>query len=1042
MFWPSYGLKNLANDSIFSDPLHGINSDIPILRHAVSTLPRACPMRIQCIQALALELNMRYRWLGEVDDLEQSILLFTEAIFLLPPLNGRCPNIVRNFFWTAQLLHLRAVHTELPEDARCPVIYLRYLLGQSPEAFNISLDEVKEYLARALAFQSRLGLATGSGDVKQDIEEMADLVLELLNSDIWRISTDTIDWFVRVVILRHRRWGLEEGKEPPAKVISCLRKMKFRLPDWDNLSVALASTLLDRFRVTYLNDDYEEGTAILDEFLTSHAPEDEPTGILYRHALMAITVFSQLRFNGSWKPEHLQEAIRRCQNLIAGTHPEDPYHLPVAHHLKFLQSVHFEDFGVGGVQEEYSPDSRFSGQTSFWDLITSLESPSMATGDQRHAALVSASRLTDPAEIEKAIEPCRLLLASFHPSEIYKPIAIGTLHHLLLRAFHFTNNIEYVNEAISISRDCLSMPDALNLGELISLIDTLSMRFNLCHSREDLGEIMRLYKMAVDHKGMKIPDRLRYSCKWAQLARIHSHPSTSTAYHYALSSMQDSLTFAPTVDIQHYRLVAMRNNYETLPLDCASYQVHTSQLKSAVETLERGRALIWSEMRGLRSSIEQLRTSDPGVADKLAAMSQDLEDLTLTFAQNKYGDGREEGLEGMGPFGRLVVQQRGLLDEREKLISQIRARKGLESFLKPPSFDNLRSAAVRGPVVMVNHCRWRSDIIILLRDSPPSLIPTANDFYDRANKLRDQLLGARKKGLESVEYENALRSVLKELYELVGRPVIQKLNDLGVPEQSRVWWCPTSAFCFLPLHAMGPIPSDSGPPRYFLDLYIPSYTPTLSALIESNKSGPQMSGKPSLLLVSQPDSSLEDALDEMHVVQSINTKVKTLSSASAAPTAVLKHLRDHRFVHIVCHGILEPGKPFDSSFKLYRDNRLTLLDIIRSRLPDAEFAFLAACHTAELTDGSLSDEALHLTAAMQYCGFRSVVGTMWAMADPDGRELSRNFYKSVFPAGEDQGVRYYERVAEALRDAVIKLRRRKGIGMTLERWVNFVHYGA
>src|SRR6267154_757437 len=102
-------------------------------------------------------------------------------------------------------------------------------------------------------------------------------------------------------------------------------------------------------------------------------------------------------------------------------------------------------------------------------------------------------------------------------------------------------------------------------------------------------------------------------------------------------------------------------------------------------------------------------------------------------------------------------------------------------------------------------------------------------------------------------YEDALRSVLKELYDLVGRPVIKKLNELNVPKQSRVWWCPTSVFCSLPLHAMGPIPSDVGRPRYFLDLYIPSYIPSLSALIESRKSGSQGIGKPSILLVAQPD---------------------------------------------------------------------------------------------------------------------------------------------------------------------------------------------
>jgi len=176
---------------------------------------------------------------------------------------------------------------------------------------------------------------------------------------------------------------------------------------------------------------------------------------------------------------------------------------------------------------------------------------------------------------------------------------------------------------------------------------------------------------------------------------------------------------------------------------------------------------------------------------------------------------------------------------------------------------------------------------------------------------------------------------------------------------------------------MGPIPSDAGPPRYFLDLYIPSYIPSLSALIESRKSSLQTFSKPSILLVSQPDEKMPQALKEMKAVQAVNTQVTTLFLAKATPTAVLERLRDHPFAHIVCHGILEPGKPFEASFKLHRGKRLRLLDIVRSQLPDAEFAFLSACHTAESTDESIADEVLHLAAAMQFCGFRSVVGTMW-----------------------------------------------------------------
>jgi len=334
------------------------------------------------------------------------------------------------------------------------------------------------------------------------------------------------------------------------------------------------------------------------------------------------------------------------------------------------------------------------------------------------------------------------------------------------------------------------------------------------------------------------------------------------------------------------------------------------------------------------------------------------------------------------------------------------------------------------------------DILILLHDSPPSLITMTDNFYQDAIKLKDRLVLTRKNHrLESKQYQSALRSVLKSLYELVGQPVIQELRKLNIPEQSRIWWCPTSAFCSLPLHAMGPIPPHGRVKRYFSDLYISSYTPTLSTLIESrNRSGPVFE-KPSILLVAQPDEALLHVFEEIWVIQRLDTEVTTLLSKRATPSGVVDGLRDHRFSHFACHGILQPGKPFDASFKLYGGERLTLLNIVRSHFPSADFAFLSACHTAEITDESIADEALHLTAAMQYCGFRSVVGTMWALADTDGRDLAEHFYKTMYSDEEAlSGVPYYARSARALRDAVQNLRRKKVV--PLERWVNFVHFGA
>ncbi|KAH9029368.1 hypothetical protein EDB84DRAFT_1496472, partial [Lactarius hengduanensis] len=96
------------------------------------------------------------------------------------------------------------------------------------------------------------------------------------------------------------------------------------------------------------------------------------------------------------------------------------------------------------------------------------------------------------------------------------------------------------------------------------------------------------------------------------------------------------------------------------------------------------------------------------------------------------------------------------------------------------------------------------------------------------------------------------------------------------------------------------------------------------------------------------------------------------------------------------------------------DKRLTTLEITRSHLPAAEFAFLSTYDAAEVTGGSIMDEGLHLAATVQYAGFQSVVGTTWAMVDEDGH--GGTFLQGVVLEFKTrEGVPYYyERSAKAL----------------------------
>ncbi|KAI0293149.1 CHAT domain-containing protein [Multifurca ochricompacta] len=1041
-------------------------------QRALSRIPRSHPLYTACIHRLAKLRFKRYELSEQKEDLDKSVVHYTEAIFL-PPSWGFYLNVVQVFFQLLISLLRRSNEFEQPEDAKCAVEYLRYLRGLPLDIFEVPCNVVTTSLVEALGIQVKLE-ADGTGD----IEEMVMLCQELLtcHSSV-NYPTHSIDALVYAILCK---FGQGKQVEPLDGVIQCVRDaLKILPPGSHRVLLGLAASLFIRYMTNYSNDDYEEAMILLESIITSSPLQDDQI----RASVFAASL-AQVRAGFYPNPEYLEEAISRCRTLLGSSSLDNHFRHRFTHNIASLTKKRFENFGLtedlqearSYTSEMVSLASSSSAYGTSQEQIDDVDAVRAAypmtvveekirnlrklisktpPGNSNHNTHIQDlsnwyetkfSHTDDIKDLEEVIRCRRVLVASADTSHLFGFQLALSLGSDLYKAFKCSNKTKYLDESITVHRGLLEMQIAREYHFFViqQLIMFLYNRFRLLGRRQDLDEVIELNYLAVNDKFARVFDRFVLSCRWAPIARVTWHPSVSDAYQKAMSLIQSSFISAPTLQIQHARLVAMRGLCDKMPLDYASYQIDMGQFTQAIETLEQGRALLWSEMRGFRNSMDQLSQFNSPLATKLAAINQDLESLTMSVTPSGtigISDAGSQLYDGMDPFGRLVVKQQKLLEERDVLVSQIQELSGFGDFLKTPSFENIRSAASHGPVIIINHSRWRSDILILVRDSPPSLIPTTDDFYDRANKLRDRLVVARKKGLDSDKYKRALRSVLDGLYNLVGEPVINKLRTLGVPEQSRIWWCPTSVFCSLPLHAMGPIPSDDGVKRYFSDLYIPSYTPTLSALIESRKPSPKTSIQPSLLLVANPDESLPGAFGEMAIIQSLNSQVPvtTLCGKNATPAGVVEGLRHHGFAHFVCHGTLETGKPFDASFKLFDDKRLTLLDIVRSQLPAAEFAFLAACHTAELTDDSIADEGLHLTAAVQYCGFRSVVGTMWEMADIDGSEIAENFYKSMF-SRNGEGVPYHLRSARALRDATRKMRRKKG--MTLERWVNFVHYGA
>jgi CHAT domain-containing protein len=203
-------------------------------------------------------------------------------------------------------------------------------------------------------------------------------------------------------------------------------------------------------------------------------------------------------------------------------------------------------------------------------------------------------------------------------------------------------------------------------------------------------------------------------------------------------------------------------------------------------------------------------------------------------------------------------------------------------------------------------------------------------------------------------------------------------------DRPRVWWCLTGELTFLPIHAAG-LTRDDGILECAADYIVSTYTPTLSTLIKSRAGWHaiprhQVTG----ILASCRDTLGQTRLDyaelEVHLTKACFIQSDVHVSHSSSPNTTLQQLRTAlaerkmHIIHLACHG--EQADNALESALLLSDGQLSIQELMTIRLPHAVLAFLSACQTAKGSKDQ-PDQAIHLAASMLFCGFRSVVGTMW-----------------------------------------------------------------
>ncbi|KAH6911816.1 CHAT domain-containing protein [Coprinopsis sp. MPI-PUGE-AT-0042] len=522
-----------------------------------------------------------------------------------------------------------------------------------------------------------------------------------------------------------------------------------------------------------------------------------------------------------------------------------------------------------------------------------------------------------------------------------------------------------------------------------------------------------------------------------------------------------------------------------LPLEAAAHALQCHRVDKALEWLEQGRCLVWNQLQTLRIPLETLEARDPELAHRVQAVSKVLEGGEVESVPR-------DGGEDLGFLEEVALAEDSAAQARARrdwddLLEQTRLIPGFENFLRPTQCSTLlQDLPEQGPVVILNADQLRCDAIVLCKGiEEPLLVPLPQISYKKAEamqqRLKNELISDRlrlrntmsdraeegtsgedekddegcaaDRGLRKVQ-TRSIEAILKDLWVAVVKPVLDSLafNTKMTMPTTRIWWCPTGPFSFLPIHAAG-IYGPGASSECLADYAVSSYTPTVSALTTRvRETRERKTGSSRLLLVCVPEAEgkglplIPGTTAEVQALRSLSAvndiDCITLEGEEATSKRTMDEIANCNIIHLACHASQNVTDPVKSSFYL-QDGRLELSTIIKAELEHADLAFLSACQTGA-GDEKLSNEAVHLAAGVLAAGFRGTVATMWAIKDFHAPKVSEDFYRYLIEeCGGMEGGINGENAAYALHYATQQLRKRLGKSTreSLLAWVPYVHYG-
>ncbi|WP_238435388.1 MULTISPECIES: CHAT domain-containing protein [unclassified Frankia] len=932
-----YRAVGLSSEAMKSGDRNTLDEAIGLLQRAVDAISPDQPDRAIGLSALGLALNSRFERFGELADLEAAINLYRAVVDALPPDHpGRAPMLstLGNF--------------------------LRSRFGRVGELADLE----------AAIDAGRAAVAATSPDDPGHVIYLSNLGLALRNR------------FERFGELADLEAAIDAGR---AAVDAAAPDDPDRARRLSNLGLALRSRFERVGELADLDAAIDAGRAAVDATPPGHSKR--------AGRLSNLGIALRSRFERVGELADLDAAIDADRAAIDSAPPDHPDRAGWQSSLGLALRSRFERVG-----ELADLDAAIDAGRAAVD--TALANHPALLSNLGNSLRLRFERVGELADLDAAIDVYRAAVDTIPPDHPDHAMYLSNLGLALRNRFDRVGELADLDAAIDASQAAVDAtppnhPD--RAGRSINLGMALRSRSERAGELADLDAAIGVYRAGVGVMGAAPRWRAIAARGWGRSAAAAGRWDEAVAgFEMAVKLLGRVAPRSLSRSDQEHLLAELGG----LGADAAACCVRAGLVDQAVELFEQGRGVLLGQALDTRTDVTALGEQHP--------------DLAASFARLRDLLDRPSGPAEPGQPGPVGLAADGTVSDRraadvafEKLIASIRKLDGFETFLEPPPAGDLLSMANQGPIVAVAVSQFGSYALLLTSGGTqavalPELTPLS--VLDQVGAFLEALDDA-----TSATARGRLDEILGWLWDVLASPVLDCLDLTGAPASGdswpRLWWCVSGLLSFLPVHAAGHHQTRfDAQPATVLDRVISSYTPTLRALAHARRTVPTGGGdgvglaNGRLVAVAMPNTpdapDLPGALTETTALAArFPGQVDVLAGEKATRQAVLNRLPGGRWAHFACHGAANLTDPSLGRL-LLADQPLTVLDVNRLRIDDAQLAFLSACSTA-MPSGRLTDEAIHLASAFQLAGYQHVIATLWPIDDTVAGLLADEIYSAL-----------------------------------------------